>query len=434
MSNAISREDLARADRVIPGACFGYTQLPSDVGFVASHGAGSHLWATDGREFIDYTLGSGPLIVGHAHPEVVSALKAQFNRGTHFYAMNLEAVSLAETIVECVPSAHAVKLCSDGTQATFFAERIARAWTGRDAIIKFDGAYHGHHDYALPGFPGGMKEFGLTATTYKGIPKGATDTVYVAPFNNITATRALAEKYGSSIAAIIVEPVQRAIEPRPGFLAALRSLCDEIGCLLIFDEVVTGFRLDRAGAQGAYGVFPDLTALGKAIGGGLPLGAVAASRELIELTVPQGQAGDQAVFMSGTLNGNPLSAAAGRATLAVMDECDGPKRLKEYGSALASGLRELGCKLSIPIQVIGPNAFIEVVFGEDPVVDSSSYVATDREAAVLFGVEMLRRGIYLVPGTKMYISTTHTDVDLAQTLESAEESLNAIARRVSGAR
>lgn len=417
---------IQRADRVIPGGCFGYTKLPDDLTFVASHGCGSRLWTDSGRELVDYTLGSGPLLLGHAHPAITEAVRAQAAKGTHFYAMNQPAIELAERIIDAVPSAQALKFCADGSQATFFAMRLARSVTGRTLILKFEGAYHGHHDYALPGFPGSNGQVGKVAPHYAGIPGAIGETVIVSPFNDLETTTALVRRYAGDLAAVIVEPVQRAIEPQPGFLAGLRQLCDEAGALLIFDEVVTGFRLSRGGAQELYGVTPDLTALGKAVGGGLPLGAVTGRRDHIEHVVPGDRPEDQRVFMSGTLNGNPLSAAAGSAMLKVLDEVDGPRRLAAHGRILAEGLRAVGARLGIDLRVFGPDVFIEVTFGAAAVTDYATYRATNRAAAAAFGTELLRGGVYVVPGTKFYISTEHDDRDAEDFLKTAETALVSI--------
>lgn len=415
-----------RAERVIPGGCFGYTRLPDELAFIATHGVGSHLFSTEGHDFLDYTLGSGPLLLGHAHPSVTKAIAEQAARGTHFYAMNETSIELAEFIVRAVPSAEAIKFCADGSQATFFAMRLARAFTARETIMKFNGAYHGHHDYALPGFPGQPAQHGAVGVGYEGIPVGATENVVTADYNDLESARMVARSHRGDLAAIIVEPVQRALTPAPGFLQGLRDLADELGALLIFDEVVTGFRLSRGGAQELYGVRPDLTALGKAIGGGTAVGAFTGSRELIDLIVPQGSAGKQRVFMSGTLNGNPLGAAAGLALLKELDAVDAPRKIASHVSLLTNGLRELAAGKNIELSTVGPGQFFDVVFGAGEVTNLASYVKTDREAAFRFGVELLRRGIYVVPGGKFYVSTEHTEADAEIYLRAASEALDVV--------
>src|SRR5438067_3470051 len=341
----------------MPGATLGSFRLPDDLAFVVERGEGASIWSTDGRPFVDYVLGSGPLVVGHAHPRVVAAVQEQVRRGTTFYYLNEQATRLAEKIAKLVPCAEAVKFCGSGTEATFYALRIARAATGRDTILKFSWGYHGAHDYGLHV----LDAEGQVERESDGIPPGVTDSVLVAPFNDLEAARALAEANRDRLAAVIVEPVQRAILPRAGFLAGLRRICDETGALLVFDEVVTGFRLKLGGAQEEYGVTPDLCALAKAMGGGLPLAEVAGRRELIELTVPGDGAKDRPVYMGNTLNGNPLACAAGLAALEVLEEEDGPSRLAATGGMLHRGFEEVAARLDVPLRVIGPPSFGDAV-------------------------------------------------------------------------
>ncbi len=419
-----------RADRVIPGSCFGYTRIPDEDAFVASHGVGSRIFSTAGAELVDYTLGSGPLLLGHAHPRVTQAIASQAAKGTHFYAMNEPAIELAELVVESVPHAEAVKFCADGSQATFFAMRLARAATGRETVLKFAGAYHGHHDYALPSFPGNPTDRGAVGTAYEGIPRGATERIVVAGFNDLESAREVAREHRQDLAAIIVEPVQRSLPPAPGFLRGLRELADETGALLIFDEVVTGFRLSRGGAQELYGVRADLVALGKAVGGGTAVGAVAASRELIDYLVPDSPGANQRAFMSGTLNGNPLGAAAGLALLRELDETQGREAIAAHVHQLTSGLRRLAADKRIVLDIVGPHVFFDVVFApRTPIVNLESYLASDRAASVTFGAEMLHRGIYVVPGAKFYVSAVHTAADAQRFLDAADSALDVVAAR-----
>ena len=403
---------------VIPGNCFGTFKLPDPVAFVAARAQGASLWTTDGREFVDCVLGSGPMMIGHAHPRVVAAIQEQAVRGTTFYAMNDVAPRLAARIAELVPCAKAVKFVSDGAEATFYALRLARAFTGRDLILKFEGAYHGHHDYSLHGLkPSRGANYPVARPDSAGIPAALSETVLIAPYNDLEATRQLVAPIGDRLAAIIVEPIQRSLIPKPGFIAGLRDLCARTGALLIFDEVVTGFRIALGGAQEAFEVEPDLCALGKVIGGGLPLAAVAGRRDVLDLTVPDRADDGRSVYVSGTLNGNPLAAAAGLATLDIIVSEDAPKRLMEVGSKLVRGFLEAAEKLSVPLQMIGPPAFADPVFGEGEVDDYRSYAATNRSAAKEFGIELLKRGIFVHPASKLYISIAHTDqqIELACT-------------------
>jgi glutamate-1-semialdehyde 2,1-aminomutase len=350
------------------------------------------------------------MVIGHAHPRVVCAVQEQAARGTTFYAMNDVAPRLAARIIEFVPCAEAVKFVGDGAEATFYSLRLARAFTGRELVLKFEGAYHGHHDYALHGLnPTRGANYPAAQPDSAGIPEGVSATVLVGPYNDLDTTAHLVEPVADRLAAIIVEPVQRSLMPKPGFLAGLRALCDRTGALLVFDEVVTGFRLALGGAQEMFGVNPDLCALGKVIGGGLPLAAVAGRKDVLELTIPDRTHDGRYVYMSGTLNGNAIAAAAGLATLEVIAEEDGPARLIEIGSVLARGFKDCAHRLSVPLQMIGPPAFADPVFGDGEIHDYRSHAATNRAAAKQFGIELLKRDVFVHPASKIYISTAHND-------------------------
>lgn len=412
---------------VIPGNCFGTFKLPAEVAVVIARGKGASLWTTEGKQLIDFVLGSGPMLIGHAHRRVVAAVQEQITRGTTFYTMNDVAPRLAERIAQLVPCAEAVKLVGGGGDATFYALRLARAFTGRDLVLKFEGAYHGDNDYALQGFkPTGAANYPAAQPDSAGIPAGVGSTVLIAPYNDIETTTRLVEAVVTKLAAIIVEPVQRALMPKAGFLAGLRTLCDRTGALLVFDEVVTGFRLALGGAQQVFGVKPDLCALGKVIGGGLPLAAVAGRRDVLELSVPDRPADGRTVYLSGTLDGNAISAAAGLATLDVLAEENGPARLAEIGTTLASGFAACARKLSIPFQMIGPPAFSEPVFGDGTIQDYRSYAATNRAAAKQFGIELLKRGLFVHPASKLYVSTAHTAEQIEFACKAAYEAMRTI--------
>lgn len=418
---------LSRAHELIPGACFGTFRLPDELTFVADRAEGAYIWATDGREYIDLVIGSGPMVLGHGHPRVVDAVQRQAARGTALYVLNDTAVELAEKVTALVPGAEAVKFTSSGAEATFYALRLARAFTQRVRVLKFEGAYHGHHDYALHALkPSGAPAFPLAQPDSAGIPPALSADVLIAPYNDLEKTTEIASAAGGELAAIIVEPVQRAIEPRPGFLAGLRQLCDRIGALLVFDEVVTGFRLSLGGAQEHYGVRADLGAFGKILGGGLPLAAVAGRRDVLELSDPAHPRADQRVYLSGTLNGNPLAAAAGIATLDALAEEDGPASLERIGRRMADAVEAKAERLGMPLRFIGPGAFPEPIFGGGDVVDYRSYVATDRRAAVAFGYELLRRGVFVHPGTKFYAALPQGEKELDRIVEASEDALTAV--------
>lgn len=412
----------------LAGGLFGTFQLPKDLAFVVARGSGVILEATDGTTYLDHVLGSGPLVLGHAHPRVVEAIESQARRGTTFYALNEPGLELADRIAALVPCAESVKLVTSGSEAVFYALRIARATTGRTKVLKFEGAYHGHNDYSLHSLqPGGddpQRPDAVPASA--GIPTAVSEGVIVAPYNDIVSVEKLLEEHGADIAAVIVEPVQRSIEPLPGFLDALRRACDRIGALLVFDEVVTGFRLSLGGAQEIYGVTPDLCSLGKVIGGGLALAALAGRRELLEVTIP-GNATGQHVYLSGTLNGNPLAAAAGLATLDVLAEDDGCGRIAMIGEQVGAGLLALARELSCPVSIIGPSAFPQPVFGAtDPVTDARALQRTNMAAARAFGLELIKRGVFVHPGQKLYIATAHGSESLERFLSAARGALQAV--------
>ncbi|MBX6341421.1 MAG: aminotransferase class III-fold pyridoxal phosphate-dependent enzyme, partial [Thermomicrobiaceae bacterium] len=309
---------LARAEAALGGAV-GSFKLPAERAVVLARGRGSRVYDVDGREYIDYLLGSGPLLLGHAHPAVVEAVQRQAEQGSTFYTLTVPAIELAERIVEAVPCAEEVKFVSSGTEATFHALRIARAYTGKPKVLKFEGGFHGVNDYAL------MSALASRPTHYPtpipdsdGIPREVEADVLVSRWNDLPLTERIVAEHAHELAAVICEPLQRALVPAPGFLAALRELTQRHGVLLIFDEVVTGFRLAYGGAQERYGVVPDLATFGKAVSGGYPLAAIAGRREIVRVADPDQRGRGPYAHLGGTLNGNPVAAAAGLATLAVL--------------------------------------------------------------------------------------------------------------------
>ncbi len=412
---------------VIPGRSLGTLKLPDDLAFVVARGQGTTLWTTDGRSLIDFVLGSGPMMIGHAHPRVTAAIQEQAARGTTFYTMNEMAERLAERIAQLVPCAQAVKFAGDGAEATLYALRLARAFTRRTLVLKFEGGFHGFHDYAIEQ-SALVRESKMRAAlpNSAGIPMQVSDTVLVAPFNDLDAATRLIEPVADQVAAIIVEPVQRAIPPRPGFLEGMRALCDRIGAVLVFDEVVTGFRLAVGGAQAFYGVTPDLCSLGKVVGGGLPLSAVAGRGDILELTVPDRANDGRSVYFNGTLNGNAIAAAAGLATLDVVQEEDTPAKLVAIGTALSRSFEDSARRLSIPLQMLGPPAFPDPVFGAGDIHDYASYAATNRVAAKQFGIELIRRGVFVHPASKMYVSSAHTDAQIETVAKAGHGALQAV--------
>jgi glutamate-1-semialdehyde 2,1-aminomutase len=425
-----SRELLAAARTLLPGGCLGQNTLPPELSFVAARGEGARLIDVRGRTYLDYVLGSGPLLLGHAHPALVRAVQEQVARGSTFFWLSEPSIRLAEAVVQAVPCAEQVRFVSTGTEATMFACRMARAATRREKILKFEGGWHGLHDYAMVGnwrvpseapYPHPGPDVG-------GIPRGALETVLVAPFNELGTTERIATEHGGDLAAIIVEPLQRAIRPRPGFLAGLRELAHRLGALLIFDEVVTGFRLAYGGAQEHYGVLPDLAVFGKALTGGFPLAAIAGRAEVMATADPARKGSLDYAALSGTLSGNALACAAGVAALGELRRPGVYPRLHALGERLRSGLARRAARLGIPLQAIGDGPLAQVLF-VDPGADLGTERATraaDGRKATRFAVECLRRGIFTLPHTKLYLSLAHTNADIDWTLDVMEEALRVV--------
>jgi glutamate-1-semialdehyde 2,1-aminomutase len=414
---------LARADATIAGGAITQFALPGGERRVLARGEGARVWDVDGREYVDYVLGSGPLVVGHCHPRVVEAAQRQAAVGPTFYALNEPIVQLAERIVERVPCAELVQFSATGAEATFYALRLARAATGRDGVLKFEGGFHGSSDYAqMSLFPVGPPAYPAPEPTSSGIPRAIEQDVLVAPFNDLEATRAIVEAHADRLAAIIVEPLQRVIEPQPGFLEGLRALADRHGIVLVFDEIVTGFRLAAGGAQERYGVTPDLATFGKIIGGGYALAAVAGRRDLLE-TADHSRRGGSApfVYISGTLNGNPVAAAAGLATLDVLDEPGAYERLDELGDRMRAGLERGLADAGLPGRSMGAGPMFQAVVVDGPVTDYRSMRRADAAAmrTIMHGV--LEAG-NLIQAEKAYLSLAHADADVDRTLEAFAES------------
>ncbi|MBI4587700.1 MAG: aminotransferase class III-fold pyridoxal phosphate-dependent enzyme [Candidatus Rokubacteria bacterium] len=406
-------ELLELAYRYLPGAAFGAFAFPEGAEVVVAGGRGSKVWDVEGREYIDYILGSGPMILGHAHPAVVRAVQEQIAQGSSFYALNEAAIRLAEKIVRACPCAEAVKFAGTGSEATYFALRLARAATGREEVVKFEGGYHGHHDYSM-------------ADESAGIPRGARSSVLVAPFNDLAGTAAVIEEQADDIAAVIVEPLQRVIPPAPGFLEGLRALTSRHGILLVFDEVVTGFRLAYGGAQQFYGVVPDLACYGKIIGGGLPLAAVAGRRDILDLANPRRRGTKEYAWVSGTFSGNPLGAVAGLAVLSELEKPGAYQRLHAIGDRLRAGLGEIFRRRGVSAQVLGVGPLANVYSSPEPICDYRSLRRADMRLTQGLWVELIRRGVMTNLPAKLYLSLAHTDDDIDRTLAMFDESLRAV--------
>jgi glutamate-1-semialdehyde 2,1-aminomutase len=396
-----------RARALIPGGTVNSAVMPAGLEFLVERGAGAHLLDVDGRSFVDFVLGGGPLVLGHAHPSLLDAVRRAVEQGGHHYAVHRRAVELAERIVRYVPSAEMVRFTGSGSEATFHALRLARAATGRPGIVKFDGGYHGHHDLATWSFESTPSEPPWPAPESAGIQGGVREDVAVLPFNDPAAVRDLLAGHPDRFAAAICEPFQRAIPPQPGFLETLREACDRTGTVLVFDEIVTGFRFAPGGAQERYGVTPDLTTLGKALAGGVPLSALVGRRALMELLDPALPREDRS-FQCGTFNGYLLGVECAHTTLDVLIERGALARLHELSELAADALRKAFADAGVPVFVTAEGGIFQPYFTDRPVVRASDVRAADGVAAEAFHRRLLEAGIYKLPA-KGCVSIAHDE-------------------------
>src|SRR5712672_427715 len=421
----IAQEIVAKAKRVLPGGTFG--NFAAEV--VIREGKGGRVWDENGKEYIDYLLGSGPMLVGHAHPEVTEAAQAQIARGTTFFANNRLGIELAEAIVEAVPCAEQVRFVSSGTEPALYAMRAARSFTRRDKILKFEGGYHGMSDYSLMSLaPRRSGNFPMAVPDSAGIPKSVRDDMIIAPFNDTEVVASLIREHKSDLAGVIVEPFQRIIPPAPGFLEKLRKITAENGVPLIFDEVVTGFRLAYGGAQEYYGVVPDLCTLGKVIGGGFPLAAIAGRADIMA-HFDRSAVGDDGFLMQiGTLSGNPVAAAAGLATLEILRRPGAYERIFATGRELMGALAEL-LKRDVPsARVIGEPPLFDAVFTGEPVHDYRGALRGDADMLRRFNALLRERGV-LKGESKYYVSLAHTPEDIRHTCDAWASAIEALVAR-----
>jgi glutamate-1-semialdehyde 2,1-aminomutase len=416
---------MEKAKRVLPGGSFG--NFPPDI--VIREGRGGRVWDESGKEYVDFLLGSGPMLVGHAQPEVTAAAQAVVAKGTTFFANNRHGIELAEAIVAAVPCAEQVRFVSSGSEADLYAMRAARAFMKRDKILKFEGGYHGMSDYSLmslaPKRPG---NFPQPVPDSAGIPRSLRDEVLVAPFNDLEVVAGLVREHRDALAGVIVEPFQRIIPPAPRFLAGLREITEENGILLIFDEVVTGFRLAYGGAQEYYGVVPDLCTLGKVIGGGFPLAAIAGRADIMA-HFDRAAVGDDGFLMQvGTLSGNPVAAAAGLATLEILRRPGAYERLFATGRELMGALSELLKRAGISSQVSGEPPLFDVVFSAEPVRDYRGTLRGDAELLRRFNSLLRERGV-LKGESKYYVSLAHTPEDIRHTCDAWASAIKVLVAR-----
>ncbi len=421
----IVRGLVEKAKRVLPGGTFG--NFPREV--VIREGRGGRVWDEDGKEYVDFLLGSGPMLVGHAHPEVTAAAQARVAQGTTFFANNRWGIELAEEIVAAVPCAEQVRFVSTGSEADLYAMRAARAFRKRDKILKFEGGYHGMSDYSLmslaPKQPG---NFPRAIPDSAGIPRSLRDEILVAPFNDLESVQSLVREHRDDLAGVIVEPFQRIIPPQPGFLEGLRRVTTEHGIPLIFDEVVTGFRLAYGGAQEYYGVVPDLCTLGKVIGGGFPLAAIAGRAEIMAHFDRDAVGDDGFLMQIGTLSGNPVAAAAGLATLEILRHPGAYKGLFATGRELMASLTETLKRAGVAAQVTGEPPLFDVVFASEPVRDYRGALRGDAALMRRFNASLRERGV-LKGEQKYYVSLAHTAEDIQHTTDAWRSAIAAVTAR-----
>ena len=422
-----STELFDEAQRYLPGGVNSAVRAFKAVGgnpLFIRRGKGAKIYDEDGNEFIDYVCSWGPLILGHSHPQVVKAIKKAVEHGTSFGATTELEIVLAKMVCTAMPSMEMVRFVNSGTEATMSAIRLARAATGRDKIVKFAGGYHGHSDGLLTKAGSGMTTLGIPSCP--GVPASFTSETLLSAYNNREMVERLFADFGQEIAAIIVEPIAAnmgVVPPQPGFLEHLRSLTQKSGALLIFDEVITGFRIAYGGAQALYKVTPDLTCLGKIIGGGLPIGAYGGRREIMQMVAPAGS-----VYQAGTLSGNPVVMAAGIETLNILRKPEFYSQLEARSSLLEKGIIEAAEKTGINIQVSRVGSILTIFFTKKPVIDYETACQADTELYARFFHQMLSRGIYLPPSQfeAIFISTAHTNEDIQATIRAVNEAFSSL--------
>ena len=416
------------ADESLPGGGLGSYSLPDDVRFVIRKGEGSRIQDVRGRWYIDYVGGAGALVLGHAFPTVADAVAEQAGRGIHFFGMvNEQCLQLADRLMRLIPCAERIVFTTTGSEATAYALRTARAATGRSKILKFEGAYHGNHDYAefsvtppaVSNYPQGRPDTG-------GLPANMIDNVLVAPYNDLEATGRIVREHRQDLAAVIVEPVQRIVFPQEGFLAGLRRLCDENGVLLIFDEVVTGFRLALGGAQEYFGVMPDLASYGKIVGGGGALGCVAGKAALVDLMSPRNRGNADYAHVNGTMHGNPIGAAAALATLDEIEKPSFYSDLHARADDVCRACQQVLDRNRIPAIAAGRASFWQILFMDRPPTNHADILHSDMATARALDLAQLAKGLYVLPNVRRFVSSVHTDQDLEDTVQA----LDAACRRL----
>lgn len=428
MQHAKSEAAFEEAKQYIPGGVNSPVRSFRSVGGVPpiiAGGAGSKLTDIDGNEYIDYVLSYGPLLLGHAHPVVTEAIKKAAEKGSSYGAPTLAETELAKLVCRLVPSMDMVRMVNSGTEATMSALRLARAYTGRDNIVKFIGCYHGHHDSLLVKAGSGAATLGVPDSP--GVPKNVAANTITIPFNDEAALEEVFRTQGETIAAVIMEPTpgnMGLVLPHDGYLAKVREITKKYGALLICDEVMSGFRSSQGGSQGLYGIDPDITCLGKVIGGGLPVAAYGGKRAIMEMVAPVGP-----MYQAGTLSGNPLAMAAGIANLTYMEEQNVCEALESHTAILVGGLQRAAEKAGVPVQCHRLGSMFTVFFNDKPVTDYASAATSDLDAFRIYFHSMLEQGIYLPPSQfeTNFISLAHTPDDIEKTIAAAEKAFSDVA-------
>jgi len=426
-SSSRSAEYFDRARRVIPGGVNSPVRAFKSVGaepVFYERAKGSRVWDADGREYIDFVASWGPMILGHTPDAVMDAVREQLDKGTSYGAPTFVEVAMAEEVVDAVPGIEMVRFVSSGTEATMSAIRLARGYTGREKFIKFEGNYHGHSDALLVAAGSGLVTLGIPSTP--GVTRGAAQDTVVLPYNDLDGVREALEDVGEQVAAIIVEPVagnMGVVPPKPGYLQGLRELCDEFGVLLIFDEVITGFRVALGGAQERYGVTPDLTTMGKIIGGGFPVGAFGGKREIMGKLAPDGP-----VYQAGTLSGNPVAMVAGLALINALKQPGVYDELDRKGARLEAGLRAATQEAGVPVYLTRVGSMACMFFTDVEVVDWSTASKSDTDRFTRYFQSMLESGFLLAPSQfeATFLGMAHSDEDIDSAIEAATRALKSL--------
>ncbi|HTE82842.1 MAG TPA: aminotransferase class III-fold pyridoxal phosphate-dependent enzyme [Reyranella sp.] len=414
--------------RAIGYSLSGAFYLAPEESFIADHGEGAKLIDTEGRAYIDFLGGSGAVLLGHGNAEIAEAIARQATKGTHFYVLNEPAIELGEKLIEILPCADEVKFLPSGSEASMHAFRMSRAFTGKQKIMKFEGSFHGTNDYAMmsgwsmsPGYP-------RPSVDSKGIPDVIQDLVYVVPWNDLELTEKYLRAHAHEVAALICEPVQRTVPPEPGFLEAVRRITADLGILLIFDEMVTGWRMALDGAQGYYGVTPDLAIFGKAMTNGLPMTCIAGRSDVVAYTRPAGQRGtDPRVFFGGTLNGNPLCAAAALKAIEIYARPGGHERLNSNVARLKRGVLESAERHGVAAQVVGPHSFFQIFFSEEPVDTFPAQQRANSKLGQAFFRECLSRGLLMNSNARCYVPMILTQEEAEDAIAIMDDAFAAIA-------